>query len=360
MNTRLLEKEFHLTVRRVVKGESMANTSLNFTGEGASLDAQPLYQAAALLWKVVPPVLLVCGTFGNVMTIVVMRGMEVRQSAACMPVYFTALAVSDILLSTIGLPRFWLIYVFGFDFRLLSESACKIHMFLVYVFSRTSAWFLVAMTSQRVASVAWPLKVCLQGTRKKALLTVVVIVCLSLLSNSALLFSSSIVVHDETKQCLYAGIHGMFNYMEVFQWFDLAMSSVIPFCILSASNILLLWKVTRSVRAARNMTEPGHVSSRAKKASSLSVTLVTTSAAFLLLTLPVVAYSAYWYSLTVYDFQDTQFAATFTLGYTVSVLLWYCNCSVNFYLYCLSGTKLRNEAKHKLMSVLPKCILRQE
>ncbi|KAL8601900.1 hypothetical protein ACOMHN_020635 [Nucella lapillus] len=51
-----------------------------------------------MLWQIVPPVLLVLGCFGNVMTIVVMRAMRSSESIACLSLYFTALAVSDLFL----------------------------------------------------------------------------------------------------------------------------------------------------------------------------------------------------------------------------------------------------------------------
>ena len=341
-------------------GQAMANESFNSTEESTSLDSQSLHQAAVMLWQVMPPVVLVCWTFGNVMTIVVMRGTRAAgQSSACMPVYFTALAVSDLLALTIGLSRHWAIHMFGFDFRLLSDIACKIHSFLVHVFGQTSCWFLVVMTSQRVASVAWPLKVCLQSTRKKALLTVSLVVCMSLLLNSGILFFFSIVRFRTSEVCSIAQTDSNFRYRSVFVWWDLATLSVIPFCVISTSNILLVWKVTRSVRAAKNMTETGRANTRARKASSLSVTIVITSAAFLVFTLPISAFSLSSYTQKHSVAEDIHSMAKISFAYAACILLWYCNCSINFYLYCLSGTKFRNEAKDLLMSLLLKCNLRQ-
>ena len=341
----------------------MANTSVNIncTEEGTSLDSQPLHQAAVMLLVVAAPVLLLCGTFGNVMTMVVMRGMRAEQSTVCMPIYFTALAVSDLSILLICLPRHWALYVFGFDLRVLSDSTCKIHKFLTYVLGQISAWLLVVMTSQRVTSVVWPLKVCLQGTRRKALLTVSLIVCTSLLYNSSILFSHSVSVFGSCtpKVCSIAQTDSTFRYVGLFLWLDIAMFSVIPFCILCICNIVLLWKVTQSVRTARGMTGPGHVNPRAKRASSLTVIIVTTSAAFLVLTLPSCVIPVYIHTQNVTAVEDIQSRAKLSLATAVSVLLWYCNCSVNFYLYCLSGTKLRNEAKTKLMSVMLMCNFRQ-
>ena len=341
----------------------MANKGviINCTEEGASLDSQPLHQAAVMMWVVAAPVLLLCGTFGNVMTMVVMRGMRAEQSAACMPIYFTALAVSDLSVLLIGLPRHWALYAFGFDLRVWSDSTCKIHKLLAYALGVISAWLLLVMTSQRVASVVWPLKVCLQGTRRKALLTVSLIVCTSLLYNSTILFSHSVSVFGSCtpKVCSIAQTDSAFRYVGLFLWSDIAMFSVIPFCILCICNIALLWKVTQSVRTARGMTGPGHVNPRAKRASSLTVIIVTTSAAFLVLTLPSCVVPVYIYTQNGTAVEDIQSRAKLSLAAAVSVLLWYCNCSVNFYLYCLSGTKLRNEAKTKLMSVMLTCNFRQ-
>ncbi|KAL8606322.1 hypothetical protein ACOMHN_024217 [Nucella lapillus] len=103
----------------------------------------------------VPPVLIISGTFGNVMIVVVMRGMRGSQSTACLSVYFTALAVSDQCLLMTSVLWFWIDVVFSWPPSFFSYGLlCKLPKCVWYTCSVTSAWFLVAMTYQRVTRVA--------------------------------------------------------------------------------------------------------------------------------------------------------------------------------------------------------------
>ena len=65
------------------------------------------------------------------------------------------------------------------------------------------------------------------------------------------------------------------------------VSSLLPFSVLLLSNAALIWKVLQSLRAAKTHltgTRSDQVTAREKKFSSMSLTLVVVSAAFILLT----------------------------------------------------------------------------
>ena len=126
------------------------------------------YQVAVTLWKVCPPVILLLGTFGNCMTLVILRTMPRGGSSGSMSLFFAALAVSDLALLYTGLLRQWLYHTVTLDLRVVHDVICKVHVFLVYLSTMTSAWFLVAMTMQRVVSVLLPHRVGLLSTRRKA------------------------------------------------------------------------------------------------------------------------------------------------------------------------------------------------
>jgi hypothetical protein len=127
-----------------------------FTACACALSSAPMHaykEFIKWLWAMMGPLLLVLGTVGSVMTVVVMRRLTSGHSTPCMPVYFTALAVSDWLLLVIGLPEYWKLFYFGTDFLDTDLFYCKLYPFLQKTVSSTSAWYLVAMTCQRVVSV---------------------------------------------------------------------------------------------------------------------------------------------------------------------------------------------------------------
>ncbi|KAL8606321.1 hypothetical protein ACOMHN_024216 [Nucella lapillus] len=141
--------------------------------EDISASAVLLNTIAGLLWSVIPPVLLIFGTFGNVMIVVVMRGLRASQSTACLSVYFTALAVSDQCLLMTATLWFWVDEVFSWPPSFyIYDLLCVVPKFVWYTCSVTSAWFLVAMTFQRVTSVVAPHRVgvlCTVGRAKIAI-----------------------------------------------------------------------------------------------------------------------------------------------------------------------------------------------
>ena len=69
-----------------------------------------LYKAGVLIWKVVPPILILLGTIGNSLSILVLTRRSIRVSTTAL--FLTVLACVDLLVLYSGLLRQWLIYLF--------------------------------------------------------------------------------------------------------------------------------------------------------------------------------------------------------------------------------------------------------
>ncbi|XP_025104594.1 uncharacterized protein LOC112570392 [Pomacea canaliculata] len=154
-----------------------------------------------------------------------------------------------------------------------------------------------------------------------------------------------IEVNSTTVLCTTIDDEGL-KYFDwyIFPYIDLAVTSLIPFSILIVGNSVLVWKVIQSVHVARVMTAGGcdQVNSRQKKASSLTLTLITVSMAFLLLTLPICTF------LIINPDVYLQSSPKVLFTWAFCNLSWYVNSAINFYLYCLSGSRFRTEAKNLL------------
>ena len=136
----------------------------------------------------------------------------------------------------------------------------------------------------------------------------------------------------------------------VFPWIDLVVSSFLPSSLLLVGNVLLATTVTRSARLARRLTAAPTGSDRRsdvrkKAASSLTVTLMSVSVTYLCLTLPV---SIFFVLQPYVAWGDARRNARTELAWAVVNLMWYCNSTVNFYLYCLTGTRFRAQCKRLL------------
>ena len=156
-------------------------------------------------------------------------------------------------------------------------------------------------------------------------------------------FCANVVDHDDALS---------FYALFVYPWIDLVVSSFLPSSLLLVGNVLLATTVTRSARLARRLTAAPTGSDRRsdvreKAASSLTVTLMSVSVTYLCLTLPV---SIFFVLQPYVAWGDARRNAWTELVWAVVSLMWYCNSTVNFYLYCLTGTRFRAQCKRLLCS----------
>lgn len=313
----------------------------------------------ALIIKVVLPLLLIFGTFGNVITVVVFRRLKDYSS---MSTFYIALALSDLVLLYSGwVNTLWIYFQFHVDIISLHVILCKIGVTLPCVSSTLSSWYLVAMTMQRAISVTWPHRVNVICTRNFSRVVTAVIGLVIMASYSHILYATSLLT-DVNKnsschacKCGPSNPHYIYFYNNVWVLVDLLIGSIVPFCLLLVSNIVLIRAVLTSVKNARQRLAVGqstHVTARAMQASSLSVTLIALSVTFVVLTGPhrvqIIMYP--YISGQQVRLEDSNLDLIFSMMY----LLLAANSAVNFYLYCLTGTKFRKEVV-QLGSVLINC-----
>lgn len=151
-------------------------SNITTNNAATSLQSMPLYQAVNVMAIIMLPSILLFGTFGNVMIIIIMNRLRSSDCSSSVFVYFTALAVSDLVFIHTEVVRNLLILFLGIDYFAKWRAVCKLGFFSLYVSGVTSAWILVAMTVQRASSVLWPHRVNVLCTRKKAFFIVVGIV----------------------------------------------------------------------------------------------------------------------------------------------------------------------------------------
>ena len=302
-----------------------------------------------LMIRTVCLVIVVAGTFGNIMIMLLMGR---QQSESAMNVFFVALAASDLTLIWFGAFDLWMEHMTGFPLYNAHNVTCKLSVVITYVSGIVSVWLLAVMTLQRAASVLWPHRVNIMFTPKKAKRYTVGIVTIVFLLNSHFFYGAALApaYNGSDYICSYLNLAPEYNFFRdfIWTWIDALIFSLLPFAILISSNSVLIWKVSDSVRKARATLASGQsdqLSSRTKKASSLTVTLIVVSVVFVLLTGPMSLYLIIAPLVIDVEKQSEKESRIIDLIYWVLTLLWYSNSAVNFYLYCLTGTKFRADAR---------------
>ncbi|KAL8609099.1 hypothetical protein ACOMHN_030440 [Nucella lapillus] len=309
--------------------------------------AWKFFSATLALLRVYPAVILCIGTVGNVMTVVIMRRLTSEESA--IHIYFTALAGVDLLYLWTIVFNWVIMYNLDYDFKTVDGVFCKIFTWLYTGVGTVSCWYLVCMTVHRAMSVVWPHRVHVLCTRRTVFLVLIVVTGVVGLLYCHYLAGVDVVSLDEGKtyRCTMASPDYIHFHSNVFVYVELLVYSALPSVVLVLANAVLTWKLLASAQTAgRNLTEgsSSQARSREKAANSVTLTVMALSLTFLVLTLPS-NINFILSNLIIQGRTETSQTQKF-MTYAVSIVtssLSHTNHAVNFYLYCLTGRRFREE-----------------
>ena len=207
------------------------------------------------------------------------------------------------------------------------------------------------MTAQRAVCVLWPHRanvLCSVGKSKVIVVSMTLfisVIHIHLLYGYDLETSGSLIFCGPVKDYIRF-------FFEIWSIVDMLIFSLLPWLCLAVCNSLLVWKLKASLREAEFSLGSGQgdrINDRKKKATSVTVTVVAVSVAFLILTFPMsfiqILNFVFWTSGSI-DVLNSSRAIHYARE--ISHPLWYLNSCINFYVYCLTGSKFRKEAKQML------------
>ena len=334
--------------------------SVTLVDDPPTIESLLMYQASMRLRQICLPFIIVAGTFGNVVVVVIHCRLP-RNQKSSMSVYFTTLAVSDTAVLWTG--WFWMLQTLGITLSteyhvqrdyidFVMDALCRIRVWVSYTFGQASAWVLVSMTVHRALSVVWPHRTRKFLTKNNARKVVVFIVSLCAFSNAHTLYGHSLTpaAANGRKAVCFASFvsesYGQFFNL-VWVWEDIVVSVLLPFACLLVTNSVLIRKVGQSLREAKETFAEGRTDqfgARSKKLSSMTATLIATSVAFLLLTSPLAAYMIVKRAFGRGRVRGgIRSVAANKLALSSGLMLWYTNLAINFYIYCLTGARYRTE-----------------
>lgn len=275
------------------------------------------------LWAYAGMTIIIIGTIGHILSIVVLgssKTLRIHSSS----VYLIAMSVTGIVSLYSGLLRY-VIFIgitnWELDIRNTSVVFCKLHMKITYASLQYFAWLQATIAVDRLISVLLPHKYMTSCKWRVGLVVVIVELVLVLLANCAI----AIEINIHEGRCDFQ--QGLFK--DVWKYADLISYSLLPAVVLIICNSIILYILNKS------KMKTGRDNSMTR---SLTVMLMSLNFIFIITTLPisVIFFIPFGEPYTRQYYQ-------MELCWTIFSLLQYMGSACTFLIYCIMGSKFREE-----------------
>ncbi|KAK6195336.1 hypothetical protein SNE40_000790 [Patella caerulea] len=297
------------------------------------------------------PVIVFTGLLGNAVSCCVFSGRELRRLSSS--VYVIAVLGSDSGI-LIGLLFVWL-EVLGYSFN-HRQGICQLLVFLTYVCSFLSVWYIVCITVENFITICYPAKVKEMCTLQRARAVVIIMLIVAMCLYSLSLISTEVKQHAESKRSMCDRKPEYYVMFSVLTYVDSVITLVIPL------TVIALMLTTMSVAIANTFRwkklSPSREMSRKSfvfNCPQVRVTkmLFALSTSFLIMNAPVHIARLHY---LVRAFSRSP-GVSYNEGLLQLILLFisYANCSIKFFLFLSFSKNFRKSIKKKYYCKLPKC-----
>ncbi|KAK3104095.1 hypothetical protein FSP39_024377 [Pinctada imbricata] len=293
------------------------------------------YEFVHLLYKYAIPMISIIGIFGNIASIKVFMFTSFGKHASC--IYLTALSVSDTLF-LIALLVGWM---GSFDnLHIDSGAFCIISIYVTYVSSFLSVWYVVLIMIDRYIVVCHPLRGPRMCSRQRAIIAVSIITTAALLFYTHCFFMTT--KRRENKSfCVFEeeDIH----FLTVLTYIDTSITFIVPFLAIFVLSICVIVSIRRFHFRHFRFHEQRYYSPKfnilSKAQVRLTVMFVVVSCVFLVLNLPS---HGFRFFILVNDLtRNKRNGLVLFLIQQCLQILYYTNFSINFGLYVISSKSFR-------------------
>ena len=303
---------------------------------------------AQIIWTYIPPVIIIVGTIGNVLTLIAVTNRHCRKSS--FTVYLAAMAITDTAYLYSAALFGWLTRVFHFSS--FWNLVCKVTCFLTILTSHSSSWLIAALTVERMFCMYFPHKTKAACVPRTGYIVVGTIIGVLLLMDAHLLYAiqKNDVTNNNTIliglpcEIVVPGYETV--YANVFAWIDFGLYFLLPIFVIVIANSATVVAVLRRKTVTAALTTVN--SNRVKRNRHLLIITFLFSFAFIIFLSPVVIFGVAMPD--IYFFESPYFLQIDdnVIYYIIwaSLCIWsFISHAVNFFLYVLSGERFRQELK---------------
>ena len=290
------------------------------------------------------PVLIPVGLVGNILSFLVMIKPNNKKMSTC--TYMAAISVNDNIMMCMS---FHVYLISVMQIHKWNSIECRVSGFVALFALQNCTFLVVAMTLDKYIAIKWPHKAATYSTPRRAQRIVVTLYVCVCIYNIPHFFLSSVVFG----RCLNFGIHSVIT--TVYSWFSFILNAVIPFTMLIHMNYVII----KVVRKSRKLFDGNDINTRQgidqgmetrqktmKNAENqLTIMLLLVTTLFLILLCPT--YFRFIYLLVAKRDTPLDYAKSMLI-YQITAKLYITNSGINFFLYCLSGKKFRDDLKETI------------
>ena len=273
-----------------------------------------------------------------------------RKMSTC--IYMAAVSINDNLMMVKALHR-WLETVL--NLQEWKPLECELSAYFAYVGLQNSTFQVVAMTIDKFIAIKWPHKAALYSTPKRTKIIVVCVFVSVIIYNIPHIFLTRVI----GTICFASAAEGILT--KVYSWVSFVLNAVIPFTMLIYMNSVIV----EAVRKGRNMfgsnetdrpensydryvvSKVNKMREKAMKSAENQLSIMLLLVTTLVLVLLIPTYIRFIF-ITFFEPDTPEKHGIAMLVFQISHKLYHTNFGINFFLYCISGQKFRNDLKEIL------------
>ncbi|CAH0545978.1 unnamed protein product [Brassicogethes aeneus] len=284
------------------------------------------------------PLLITTGLIGNSLSIHVFRNTKLKKLSSAY--YLTALAVSDnVFLCSLFATWLPIFEVNVYD----RDGFCHLLVYAGDVTSFLSVWLVAAFSFERFIAVKYPFSRQTLCTTKRAKVTILVLVTVSLIIFSHKFLFTRINYYNGSPTCDVDPSWNQFS--NVFNIIDFIVSYLVPVTLVIFLNVSISRAIITLSGIRKALTQGLSSKNRNKNfmlsQNKITKMLLVASTVFLASSCPsyVVRTLLYLHEAHLWEIKDVD---SFIIAQHWSQLLFYTTFSINFYVYCVSGQNFRS------------------
>ena len=306
-----------------------------------------IFKIANFIAKCWVPILVPIGLIGNTLSFLVMIKPNNRKLSTC--IYMAAISINDNFMMVLAFYSAWLAN--ALKLYIMSDLECKTAAFFVLFGLQNSTFQVIAMTFDKYIAIKWPHRAATYSTPRRAKMTIAGVTACVVIYNIPHLFLSKMV----GDVCIGYSIGGVIT--NVYSWLTFSINGVLAFAMLIFMNYVIIKKVRGSRKmfggnegqgkgqGQNNVTSSRREQKLKNTENQLTTMLLLVTTLFLILLFPTNV--RFVYSNFVARDIPTKYASVIFF-YHLSHKLYFTNNGINFFLYCISGQKFRNDLKEIL------------